>query len=38
MNDITNSKLDLIWTIAAEEYVQDLVRESRIPREDAVSQ
>lgn len=36
MNDITNSKLDLIWTIAAEEYVQDLVRESRIPREDAV--
>lgn len=36
MNDITNSKLDLIWTIAAEEYVQDLVRESRIPQEDAV--
>lgn len=32
MNDIANSRLDLIWTLAADEYVKELIRESRIPQ------
>ncbi len=36
MNDIANSKLDLIWTLAADEYVKDLICESRVSRADAV--
>ena len=36
MNDIANSKLDLIWVFAADEYVKDLFRESKIPHPDAV--
>lgn len=36
MNDIANSKLDLIWMFAADEYVKDLIRESRVPHPDAV--
>lgn len=35
MNDITNSRLDLIWTLAAEEYVKDLIVESRKPQANA---
>jgi cytoskeletal protein RodZ len=36
MNDIANSKIDLIWMFAADEYVKDLIRESRVPHPDAV--
>ena len=35
MNDIANSRLDLIWTLAADEYVKELIRESRIPQANA---
>lgn len=36
MNNGANTKLDLIWALAAEEYVKDLILESRKPQADAV--
>ncbi len=36
MNDIANTKLDILWTLAADEYVKDLIRESRVPHPDTV--